>query len=105
MVTITEMKEKEVDLGKLVEITLYKNAEFYDGYTPAPTTNPMGYDFGENMTAEPGSRHVGYVHKINDQRITLAMGINQNNETLSASFGENHFLYFDEKAIHSYRVL
>lgn len=105
MVTIQEMREAGVDLGKLVEVTLFQGAEFYDDYTPAPTVNPMGYDPSEEMSPEPGFKFSGYVHEMKNDHFTLAMGINSNGEVLPAWYGGNHFLHFHEKAIHSYRSL
>ena len=106
MVTIAQMKQQGVEIGSRLEITLFEGADYYNGYTEAPTTNPEGFDPIKTMTENPGSKYLGFVHEFNYKynRITLSMGRGRENSVVPA-FDGNRFYYFDEKVIHSYAVL
>ncbi len=60
-----------------VEIRLFKGAEYYNGYTEAPTINPRGYDASEKMTKEAGPGFSGYIRKFEKGKISISFGWNQ----------------------------
>ena len=68
------MERADIHLGTLVEITLKEGAEWYNGWTQAPTVNPQGYKSPEEgiLTGKPGLQGAGYVGKLENDRVTLA---------------------------------
>lgn len=68
---IDDMIEKGVGVGTKIEITLSKDAAFYDGSTPAPTINPMGYEkfddkYLDQSDKRPGLTVRGFVWKFDE---------------------------------------
>lgn len=72
---IAQMRDADINLGTRVEIIIKEGAEWYNGWTPAPTVNPTGYcvpDDASQLTDKPGLCGVGYVGEFKDDRVTLA---------------------------------
>ncbi|HLD80344.1 MAG TPA: hypothetical protein VJA18_07340 [Candidatus Nanoarchaeia archaeon] len=88
----------------MVEVTLFRGAEYNNGWTPAPTVDPKGFELNEDMSTEAGYQFTGYVRKMEVDRITLTMGRNPGGRSISADNG-NNILYFKEETIHSCRLL
>lgn len=95
-----KMRAKDINEGSLLEITLFENSEWYDGWTRAPTVNPQGYDAPENKTDKPGRKICGFVAKLPDQhgKLTLVHACLNNKPVY-----EGQGFYVDFDAIHSYR--
>ncbi|MBN2051917.1 hypothetical protein JW756_00260 [Candidatus Woesearchaeota archaeon] len=106
MVTIDDLKKSGVDKGNKLEITLFEGAEFYDGATPAPTTNMQGYDPSNNMQSAPGMKITGYVMELKRSDLkeyglgTIERVIMQNTDRSCFS---THIWYVDTMCIHSFR--
>jgi hypothetical protein len=100
---ISQMRADGFKEGSRIEIILKKGAEYYNGYTPAPTVNPEGFDPAEEMVNEPGARYSGYIAQFRqDQRVnsvTLAFGWDENADRWKP---QTKTLYFEEETIFSY---
>lgn len=71
---IEGMQNIHIDIGSRVELILKQGAEWYNGYTEAPTVNPVGYlppDDKSLLIDYPGLLATGYVAKMAPDRITL----------------------------------
>lgn len=53
-------------IGSRLEITLYKGAEYDNGWGPAGASDPRGYYPCEEMTEEPGIKMTGYIHEFDE---------------------------------------
>lgn len=88
--------------GDRLSLVLFDGCEYYDGYTPAPTTNMQGYDPSEDMTEEPGRKTTGYVvefsdHEGEDKRVVLT-----NVEKKDSRQDWAVVWYVDSRCIHSF---
>ena len=90
--------------GSRVEIILKKGAEYYNGYTPAPTVNPQGFDPTEEMVNEPGAKFSGYITRFRTdddiRRVTIAFG--WDSDQRDDWKPQLKTLYFEEETIFSY---
>ena len=73
---IDDMIKENIVPGTKIEITLNEDAAFYDGSTPAPTTNPMGYEkfdakYHEERDKRPNMHVVGFVNQFKKDRLSL----------------------------------
>jgi hypothetical protein len=109
MVSLEELKESGVKEGSRLEITLFEGAEYYDGSTPAPTTNMQGFDPCEEMKKTPGRKVSGYVRELKTIDLTEdGMGVIEEiiMHSLSEPVEHPHRMstwYVDAKCIHSYQ--
>jgi len=73
---IDDMTKKGVGVGAKIEITLSKDAAFYNGATCAPTVNATGYErfdpeYHDKNYMRPGMTIRGFVYKFEDDRVTI----------------------------------
>jgi|GEM_PF-6278704 len=96
---LDEMRDDGFERGSRVEITVKKGAEYYDGYTPAPTTNPQGFDPAEGMVDAPDTKFTGYITGYGGNYVSIAFGWRGESADFNAERGS---LYFHEETIFTY---
>lgn len=70
MVDITEFGKSS--LGGRLEITLFEGVEFDSGLSPAPTVDPQGFRRGEQTSSKPGGKVLGYLRRIEGDKLFLS---------------------------------
>ena len=108
---IQEMCNADINVGNLVEIILKEGAEWYNGWSQAPTVDPQGYQppGDKSLLEMPGIRTVGYVGEYQRNKVTLApsWGLRQwgAHEPTVGPIYESGSCFVHADVIHSYKRL
>ena len=105
MTAILDQIKKECDIGSRLELTLFEGAEYKNGWTPAPTVDPIGYAPSESMTDQPGLKVVGFVSEFMYSKYlkrTKIFLVPTWNLTIGSPEYELREFYIDEACIHSF---
>jgi hypothetical protein len=110
MVKLQDLLNAGFNTGSRIEITLMQGAEYFNGYTPAPTVDMQGWDAGDNMQDAPGRKIIGYIKEVKSKSSrtetdnTIEKVVMYPTDS-NMDDGSHHFSawYVNVSCIHSYR--
>ncbi len=101
------MESKGLVPGAKLEITLLKDAAYYDGSTPAPTHNMEGYEkfdpaYHDDNDLRSNAKVVGFVYSINKENGRIVLTSSISNE--SKNTRDRKVFYVQNDAIFDYKI-